>query len=124
MSRRSVRFTRLNPKSMGNTYDDKTNRDGGKILVVSDKEELLDLVKKFGTSVDVTKFRRGRDVDTRRLTGTLRQTDKKVLFLDIAEEEIPDKELKAVKMAMNNSKKPEPAAGKGKGKAKQNPKKK
>ena len=103
---------------IANTYDDKSNRDGGRILVVSDSEELIALVKKFGSSPDVNKFRRGRVVDTRRLTGVLRQTDNKVLFLDIAEEEIPEAELKAVKKALSNTAKKTLPVGKGRAKGK------
>ena len=92
------------------TFDTRNRTDGGKIFVVSDKEELLDLVKRFGVKPDVERARRGgTDVDTTRLTGILRQTENKMLFLDTAETEVPADVLKELKKAMA-------AAAKGKGK--------
>ena len=96
------------------TFDTRTRTDGGKIFVVSDKEELLDLVRRFGSKPDVDKGRRGvRDVDTTRLVGVLRQTDNQVLYVDLAEEEVPAEVLTELKKAMGATKKQTPAKGKG-----------
>ena len=95
------------------TFDTRNRSDGGKIFVVSDKEELLDLVKRFGVKPDVERARRGgTDVDTTRLTGILRQAENKMLYLDTAESEVPSDVLKELKKAMTAAAKP---AAKGKG---------
>ena len=89
------------------TFDTRNRTDGGKIFVVSDKEELLDLVKKFGSKPDIERGRRGGfDIDTTRLTGVLRQTDNNALFLDIAEQEVPGDVLRELKQAMSATKTP------------------
>ena len=84
---------------VASTFDTRNRVSGGKIIVVADKTESLDLIKRYGVKPDVERGRgRGAfDIDTLRLSGILRQTDNKVLFLDVASQEVPKDILKGLR---------------------------
>ncbi len=84
------------------TYDTRNRTPGGTMFVVADKEEITKIIKKFGMRPEVDRDRgSGRDVETLRLTGVLRQTDKDKVYLDIAEEDVPASVLTELKESMN-----------------------
>ena len=80
------------------TYDTRNRVPGGRIILVADKEKSIDLVKRYGVKPDVDRGRRGIiDVDTLRLSGVLRETGNKTLFLDLASSDVPTDILKGLK---------------------------
>lgn len=88
------------------TFDSKSRIDGGKILVIADRSELISMVKKYGSSPDVERGRKAFDIDTKKLYGIFRQSDnKKVAFIDVTEEGVSDKVLAELKTDLANEKK-------------------
>lgn len=67
------------------TFDTGENISAGSILVAVKKAEHDAFVDKFGATPDVAAGRRVRNRETKRLTGTLKLTSKKVPFIDLTD---------------------------------------
>lgn len=100
------------------TYDTRDHKPGGQIFVIADKEEIAKLVKRFGSRPDLERNRAGRvqDIDTLRMIGILRQTETKVLYVDLTDDGVPTEELASIRKAIT-AKTVAGKNGKGKGKA-------
>ena len=69
-----------------NTWDEDKNKLGGEIPIVVKAAESERLLARYESKPDgqITRFR-GVDLDTKRLSGTLRRGAKGVLFIDLTE---------------------------------------
>jgi hypothetical protein len=87
------------------TFDTRNRVAGGKIILVADKEKSLDLAKRYGVTPEIERGRRGGfDIDTLRLTGVLRETENKVLYLDVATVDVPADALKGLRNELTDVK--------------------
>ncbi len=97
---------------IAHTWDEREKNFGGTIPVVLLSEDRVDLLKKYDTAPDKEggKFR-GRDLDTRRLSGILREVGKgKTLVVDLTDGKVDLSELRKPEEDKDDGKgrKPEP----------------
>lgn len=70
---------------VAHTFDTGEDIPAGSILVAVNKEKHDSFVDKFGATPDVGAKRAVRNRETKRLTGTLRMTSKKVPYIDLSD---------------------------------------
>lgn len=68
---------------LAHTWDDKNRSYGGWILVAFDPAEADAMVRRFGTEVDIGRALLNRDVETKRLSGTIIKLENGEVLLDV-----------------------------------------
>ena len=68
---------------LAHTWDDRNRNYGGWILVAFDPAEADAMLKRYGTEVDAGRAFRARDVETKRLSGTVIKLESGEVVLDV-----------------------------------------